>query len=92
MDILAADMRTAKREISEEAALRLVIEGTASETGTEFFRALVRNLAAAMDKNIPNSDSFVAAVSKAIDDMRKDGTLTKLAVKWYGVDLSTKKQ
>jgi len=29
-----------------EAALRLVVEGTVSQTGTEFFRALVRNLAA----------------------------------------------
>jgi hypothetical protein len=34
--------------ISDQAALRLVVEGTASETGTEFFRALVRNLAAVM--------------------------------------------
>jgi formate hydrogenlyase transcriptional activator len=42
------NLREAGRGLSEEAALRLVIEGTASETGTEFFRALVRNLAAAM--------------------------------------------
>jgi polar amino acid transport system substrate-binding protein len=49
------------------------------------------DLAAAMDQKIPNSDSFVQAVSKAIDDMHKDGTLSKLSVKWYGVDL-TKKQ
>ncbi len=31
-----------------EAALRLVVAGTASETGSEFFRALVRNLAEAL--------------------------------------------
>jgi polar amino acid transport system substrate-binding protein len=49
------------------------------------------DLAAAFDKNIPNSDSFVAAVTKAIQDMHKDGTLTTLATKWYGIDLSTKK-
>jgi len=49
------------------------------------------DLAAAMDKNVANSDSFVAAVTKAIEDMHKDGTLTKLSTKWYGVDL-TKKQ
>src|SRR5262249_12120630 len=30
-------------------ALRLVVEGTVSETGTEFFRALVKNLAAVMN-------------------------------------------
>src|SRR5262249_46038822 len=29
-------------------ALRLVVEGTVAETGTEFFRALVKNLAAVM--------------------------------------------
>jgi hypothetical protein len=34
--------------IPEEQVLRLVVEGTVSETGTEFFRALVRNLATAM--------------------------------------------
>ena len=41
-------MSQPKRAISDEAALRLVVEGTASETGTEFFRALVKNLAAVM--------------------------------------------
>ena len=48
-------------------------------------------LAAAMDQKVPNSDSFVQAVSKAIDDMHKDGTLTTFSMKWYGVEL-TKKQ
>jgi hypothetical protein len=41
-------MSEPKRAISDEAALGLVVEGTASETGTEFFRALVKNLAAVM--------------------------------------------
>ena len=31
--------------MNDEEALRLVVEGTVSETGVEFFRALVRNLA-----------------------------------------------
>ncbi len=34
--------------LSEEEVLRLVVEGTASETGKPFFRALVKNLAAAL--------------------------------------------
>jgi hypothetical protein len=38
--------RSQEQSLSEHAALRLIIEGTASETGTEFFRALVKNLAA----------------------------------------------
>ena len=37
-----------KRAIPDETALRLIVEGTASETGAEFFRALVKNLAAVM--------------------------------------------
>lgn len=49
-------------------------------------------LAAAMDRSATlNSDSLVAAVSKAIEDMHKDGTLTKLSMKWYGMDLTKKK-
>ena len=39
----------AERRIDEELALRAVVEGTASETGQEFYRALVRNLAQALD-------------------------------------------
>lgn len=34
--------------IDETAALRSIVEGTASETGTAFFRALVKNVAAAL--------------------------------------------
>jgi PAS domain S-box-containing protein len=36
-----------RRRVRPEDALRLVVEGTVSETGGEFFRALVRNLAQA---------------------------------------------
>jgi len=42
-------MNEPKRAGSDENALRLVVQGTASETGTEFFRALVKNLATVMD-------------------------------------------
>jgi len=37
------------RRIDEEATLRAIVEGTASETGTAFYRALTRNLARALD-------------------------------------------
>ncbi len=37
------------RLVDEERALRAVVEGTASETGEGFYRALVRNLALALD-------------------------------------------
>src|SRR6185295_8824378 len=36
------------KTLTEESALRLVVEGTVSETGAEFVRALVKNLAAVM--------------------------------------------
>ncbi|BDG02935.1 sigma-54-dependent Fis family transcriptional regulator [Anaeromyxobacter oryzae] len=39
----------AVRRIDEDAALRAVVEGTASETGQAFYRALVFNLARALD-------------------------------------------
>lgn len=42
-------MTEPKSALPEEQALRLIVEGTASETGTAFFRALVRNLAAVMN-------------------------------------------
>jgi PAS domain S-box-containing protein len=39
---------TATTEFDEQAALRSVVEGTASATGNEFFRSLVENLARAL--------------------------------------------
>jgi PAS domain S-box-containing protein len=44
-----AAMPKTRPALSDEAALRLIIEGTVAETGVEFFRALVKNLATAMD-------------------------------------------
>ena len=37
------------RRIDEETAFRAIVEGTASETGTGFYRALVSNMARALD-------------------------------------------
>jgi len=42
-------MSQAIRQIDEETALRAIVEGTASETGESFYRALVNNLAEALD-------------------------------------------
>lgn len=50
------------------------------------------DLGIAIDKQSPqDSKSLADAVSKIIDDMHADGTLTKLSMKYYGVDLTTKK-
>ena len=41
--------RGQQRDLDEQAALRAVVEGTATDTGEEFFAALVKNLARALD-------------------------------------------
>jgi polar amino acid transport system substrate-binding protein len=50
------------------------------------------DIALAFDqKSSIDSKSLVDAVAKIVDDMHKDGTLTKLSMQYYGVDLTTKK-
>jgi PAS domain S-box-containing protein len=44
-----SDGERAPRNVDEQAALRAVVEGTAGDTGVEFFAALVKNLARALD-------------------------------------------
>jgi polar amino acid transport system substrate-binding protein len=47
-------------------------------------------LSIAFDKNDPvNNTSLIDAVSKIVEDMHADGTLTDLSMKWYGTDLTT---
>lgn len=50
--------------------------------------AFYEPLAVATDKGDPEFD---AKIKEIIDAMHKDGTLTKLSMKWYGVDLTTVK-
>jgi polar amino acid transport system substrate-binding protein len=45
-------------------------------------------LAIAVDKSSAPNAKFVEAISKAITDMHSDGTLSKLAMKYFGYDLS----
>jgi polar amino acid transport system substrate-binding protein len=50
-------------------------------------------LAAAADKNAPeDSMPLIEEVSRIIEEMRSDGTLTELSEKWYGTDLATKEE
>jgi len=46
---MSAAAEASARRVDEDAALRAVVEGTVSETGHAFYRALVRSLAAALD-------------------------------------------
>ncbi len=43
-------------------------------------------LAVAIDKGDPE---FAAEIKRIVDEMHADGTLSKLSVKWYGVDLTS---
>ena len=46
-------------------------------------------LAVAVDKNAPAPiDGLVGELNRIIEEMRADGTLSELSMKWYGVDLT----
>jgi polar amino acid transport system substrate-binding protein len=45
-------------------------------------------LAIAVDKSGPPDTDFMAALTKIVNDMRSDGTLSQLSVKWFKVDLT----
>jgi polar amino acid transport system substrate-binding protein len=48
-------------------------------------------LAVAIDKESPaNPKPLVKEISKIVEEMHKDGTLTELSRKWYGYDLTVK--
>ena len=48
-------------------------------------------LAVAIDKDAPaNPKPLVREISKIVEEMHKDGTLTELSKKWYGYDLTMK--
>jgi hypothetical protein len=53
-----------KHRIDEDAALRLILEGTVRETGTAFFRALVKNLAQALDTSGARVTEYLPAERK----------------------------
>ena len=55
------------------------------KVGTPVF---VEQLAASMDKAGPDPTDFTAAVTKIIDDMHTDGTLTAMSNKWFKADLT----
>ena len=59
-------MANALPTMNEDAALRLVVEGTVAETGTGFFRALVKNLAAVMG----TSGAWVTEYSREKETLR----------------------
>ncbi len=51
--------------------------------------AFYEPLAFALDKSRGPSDKMLAKLNEIIKAMHEDGTLTKLSMKWYGIDLTT---
>ncbi|MFI5225657.1 MAG: transporter substrate-binding domain-containing protein [Candidatus Limnocylindrales bacterium] len=45
-------------------------------------------LAVAVDKSGPDPTDFVVALTKIINDMHSDGTLSAMSQKWFGADLT----
>ena len=43
----------------------------------------------AFDNSVEDNDSLVAAVDAIVGELRDDGVLTELSLKWYGVDLTS---
>ena len=48
------------------------------------------SLSFAIDKARTPNDNFLAKLEEILDAMHGDGTLTKLSIKWYGVDITKK--
>jgi polar amino acid transport system substrate-binding protein len=46
-------------------------------------------LAVAFDNSVEDNDSLVARIDEIVGQMRDEGVLTELSMKWYGVDLTT---
>ncbi|CAG0937742.1 L-cystine-binding protein FliY [Thermoflexales bacterium] len=52
----------------------------------------IENLAVALDKkSAKDPKSLLEAITKAVNDMHADGTLSKSSLKWFGADLSVVK-
>jgi polar amino acid transport system substrate-binding protein len=47
-------------------------------------------LCAASDRARPGSAAFAKKVGELFEAMHKDGTLTKLSIKWFGSDITKK--
>lgn len=46
------------------------------------------NMAFAIDRSRPRSETFLKMLNCIVRNMHADGTLTRLSMKWYGIDLT----
>jgi polar amino acid transport system substrate-binding protein len=82
LDAVMSSMPTLQQAIKEGKPIKLI-------SGVPFYEPL----AVAIDKSSPkNPTSLVNRIGQIIQQMHSDGTLTKLSMKWYGVDFSVESQ
>jgi polar amino acid transport system substrate-binding protein len=90
-----AEFIKAGRDVGEGFLTSATVADSSIANGTPIVKVgdpvYIEQLAASTDRKGPDAKSFIAAVSKIIDDMHADGTLTKLSKQWFtGQDLTVK--
>lgn len=91
-DQLCAQAITAGQDVGDGFLSSSTTVDAAIENGTPIVNVgnpvFIEQLAASADKSGPDPTDFTAAVTKIIDDMHADGTLTKLSMNWFKADLT----
>ena len=90
-----AEFIKSKRDVGDGFLSSATVIDSSIANGTPIVKVgdpvYIEQLAASTDKKGPDDTDFIAAVSKIIDDMHADGTLTTLSKKWFnGQDLTVK--
>ena len=49
----------------------------------------IEPLAVAFDNSVEDNDALVARVDEIVGELREEGVLTELSMKWYDQDLTT---
>jgi polar amino acid transport system substrate-binding protein len=91
-DQLCAQAMAAGQDVGEGFLSSITVVDSAITNGTPIVKVgdpvFIEQLAASADKTGPDPSDFIAAVSKIIDDMHADGTLTTFSMKWFNADLT----
>lgn len=90
-----AEFTKSGRDVGEGFLTSSTVVDSSIANGTPIVKVgdpvYIEQLAASTDKSGPNDASFIAAVTRIIDNMHADGTLTTLSKKWFnGQDLTVK--
>lgn len=84
---------TAGQNVGEGFLTASTVIDSAIANGTPIVKVgdpvFTEQLAASADKSGPDPTDFIAAASKAIEDMHADGTLKGFSMKWFNEDLTT---